>query len=83
MELENDEAALQTFLEDENLVVGIDGDDMGTNPTTTLEGVHDRIVSSKTLQCYVGEIINFLLWCVESKPNWLTANGMDHIAHII
>ena len=33
MELENDEAALQNFLEDENLVVGIDADDMGTDPT--------------------------------------------------
>ena len=58
-------------------------DDVGTDPTITLEGVHDSIVSSKTLQCYMGEIIKFLLWCVENKLNWLTANGTDHIAHII
>ena len=83
VELENDMAALHNFLEDENLVVGIDADDMGTDPTITLEGVHDSIVSSKTLQCSVGEIIKFLLWCVGNKPNWLIADGMYHIAHII
>ena len=74
MELKNNEAALQNFLEDENLVVDIDADDMGTDPTITLEGVHDCIVSSRTLQCYLGEIMKFLLWCVENKPNWLMAN---------
>ena len=83
MELENNEAALQNFLEDETLVVGIDADDVGTDPTITLEGVCDSIVSSRTLQCYVGEIMKFLLWCVENKPNWLMANGTDHIAHIM
>ena len=64
-------------------MVGIDADDVGTNPTITLEGVHDSIVSSRTLQCYVGEIMKFLLWCVENKPNWLMANETDHIAHIM
>ena len=59
MELENDKAALHNFLEDENLVVGIDADDVGTDPTITLEGVHDSIVSSKTLQCYVGRSLSF------------------------
>ena len=83
MELENDEAALQNFLEDKNLVVGINADDMGTDPTITLEGVHDSIVSSRTLQCYVWVIMKFLLWCVENKPNWLMADGTDHIAHIM
>ena len=51
--------------------------------TSTLEGVHDSIVSSRTLQCYVGEIMKFLLWCVGHKPNWLMADGTDHIAHIM
>ena len=83
MELENDEAALHNFLEDENLVVAIDAEDVGANPTITLEGVHDSSVSSKTLQCYIGEIIMFLLWCVGNKPNWLMANGTDCIAHIM
>ena len=83
MELENNEAALQNFLEDENLVVGINADDMGTNPPITLEGVCDSIVSSRTLQCYMGEIMKFLLWCVENKPNWLMADGTDCIAHIM
>ena len=64
-------------------MVGIDADDVGTDPTITLEGVHDRIVSSKTLQCYTGEIMKFLLWCVENKPNWLAADGTDCIAHIM
>ena len=67
MELENNKAVLQNFLEDENLVVGINADDMGTNPTITLEGVHDSIVSSRTLQCYMGEIMRFLLWCVVTQ----------------
>ena len=52
MELDNDnngEAALHNFLEDENLEVGIDPDDVGTNATITLEGVCDSIVSSRTL----------------------------------
>ena len=31
----------------------------------------------------MGEIIKFLLWCVGNKPNWLTADGGDHIAHIM
>ena len=83
MELKNNKAVLQNFLEDENLVVGIDADDMGTNLTITLEGVHDSIFSSRTLQCNMGEIMKFLLWCVENKPNWLTADGTDHIAHIM
>ena len=83
VELENDEAAPQNLLEDENLLVGIDADDMGTDPTITLEGVHDSIVSSRTLQCYMGEIMKFLLWSVDNKPNWLTANGTDRIAHIM
>ena len=83
MELENNEEVLQNFLEDKTLGVGIDADDVGTNPTITLEGVHDSIVSSKTLQCYMGEIMKFLLWCVENKTNWLTANGTDRIAHIM
>ena len=69
---DNDEAALHNLLEDENLVVGIDADEVGTNPTITLGGVCDSIISSKTLQCYMGEIIKFLLWCVGNKPNWLT-----------
>ena len=56
---------------------------MGTNPTNTLEGVCDSIVSNKTLKCYMGEIMKFLLWCVENKPNWLTADGTDHIALIL
>ena len=64
-------------------MVGIDADDVGTDPTITLERVHDSIVSSRTLQCYMGEIMKFLLWSVENKPNWLTANGTDHIAHIM
>ena len=86
MELENDdnnEAAIHNFLEDKNLEVGIDADDVGTNPTITLEGVHGSIASSKTLQGYVGEIIKFLVWCVGNKPNWLTDDGRHHIAHIM
>ena len=86
MELDNDnndEATLHNFLEDEILVVGIDADDVGTDPPITLDGVRDSIVSSKTLQCYVGEIMKFLLWCVGNKPNWLMANGRDCIAHIM
>ena len=35
------------------------------------------------LQCYVGEIMKFILWCGENKPNWLMANGTDHIARIM
>ena len=31
----------------------------------------------------MGEIIKFLVWCVGNKPNWLTDNGRDHIAHIM
>ena len=27
--------------------------------------------------------MKFLLWCVENKPNWLTADGTDCIAHIM
>ena len=64
-------------------MVGIDADDIGTNPTITLEGVCDSIVSSRTLQGYRGEIMKFLLWCVENKPNWLMAHGTDYIAHIM
>ena len=64
-------------------MVGIYADDVGTNPTITLEGVCDSIVSSRTLQCYVREIMKFLLLCVENKPNWLMADGTDHIAHIM
>ena len=56
---------------------------MGTDPTITLEGVCDSIASSMTLHCYMGEIMKFLLWCVENKPNWLTADGTDCIAHIM
>ena len=48
MELENNEAALHNYLEDENLVVGINADDVRTDPTIILEGVRDSIVSSKT-----------------------------------
>ena len=84
MELDNDdgEAALHNFQEDENLEVGIDPDDVGTNATITLEGVHDSVVSSSTLRGYMGEIIKFLVWCVGNKPNWLTDDGRDQIAHI-
>ena len=64
-------------------MVGIDADDMGTDPTITLEGVCDSIVSSRTLQCYVGEIMKFILWHVENKPNWLMADGTDCIATIM
>ena len=64
-------------------MVGIHADDVGTDPTIILEGVHDSIVSSWTQQCYVGEIMKFLLWCVENEPNWLMADGTDHIAHIM
>ena len=80
---DNDEAALHNFLEDENLEVGIDPDDVGTNATITLEGVRDSVVSSRTLRGYVGEIIKFLVWCVGNKPNWLMDDGRDQIAHII
>ena len=27
--------------------------------------------------------MKFLLWCGENKPNWLTADGTDCIAHIM
>ena len=86
MELDNDDndkAALHNLLEAKNLEVGIDADDVGTNPTITLEGVCDSIVSCKTLRDYVGEIIKFLVWCVWNKPNWLTDDGRDCIAHIM
>ena len=63
-------------------MVGIDADDMGTDPTITLDGVCDSIVSTRTLQGYVGEIIKFLVWCVGNNPNWLTDNGRACIAHI-
>ena len=63
-------------------MVGVDADDVGTNPTITLDRVHDSIVSTRTLQGYVGEIIKFLVWCVGNKPNWLTDDGRDCIAHI-
>ena len=79
---DNDEAALHNFLEDEKLEVGIDVDDAGTNPTITLEGVRDSVVSSRTLRGYVEEIIKFLVWCVGNKPNWLMDDGRDQIAHI-
>ena len=81
---DNDEKALHIILEDENLEVGIDADDVGTNPTTpiTLEGVRDSIVSSKTLRGYVGEIIKFIVWCARNKRNWLTDDGRDCIVHI-
>ena len=85
MESDNDdigEAALHNFVEDENLEVGIDPGDVGTNSTITLEGVRDSVVASATLQAYMGEIIKFLVWCVGNKPNWLTDDGRDQIAHI-
>ena len=31
----------------------------------------------------MGEIIKFLVWCVGNKPNWLTGDGRDRIAHIM
>ena len=31
----------------------------------------------------MGEIIKFLVWCVRNKPNWLTDDGRDQIAHIM
>ena len=85
MELDNDdngEATLHNFLQDKNLEVGIDPDDVGTNATITLEGVRDSVVSSMTLRGYVGVIIKFLVWSVGNKPNWLTDDGRDQIAHI-
>ena len=60
------EADLEQMIEDE-----------ADNPSThsissiTIHSVRDGVVAQNTLKTYCMEILKFLNWCRENKPNWL------------
>ena len=48
-------------------MVGIDADDVGTNPTITLEGVRDSIVSSRTMLHGGDHEVPTVVWGKQAK----------------
>ena len=59
------EAELEQMIEDES------GDPSNHSSSITIHSIRDGVVAPHTLQTYCTEILKFLNWCRENKPNWL------------
>ena len=59
------EAELEQTIEDEA------GNSSNHSSSITIHSVRDSVVAPHTLRTYCMEILKFLNWCRENKPNWL------------
>ena len=59
------EAELEQMIEDEA------GNPSNHSSSITIHSVCDSVVAPHTLKTYCAEILKFLNWCRENKPNWL------------
>ena len=61
------EAELEQMIEDEA------GNPSNHSSSITIHSVRDSVIAPHTLKTYCTEILKFLNWCRENKPNWLQA----------
>ena len=61
------EAELEQMIEDEA------GNPSNHSSSITIHSICDSVVAPHTLKTYCSEILKFLNWCRENKPNWLQA----------
>ena len=70
------EADLEQMIEDE-------ADNPSTHSSSiTIHSVRDGVVVQNTLKTYCTEILKFLNWCRENKPNWLQAVALLRLDEI-
>ena len=70
------EADLELMIEDE-------ADNPSTHSSSiTIHSVRDGVVAQNTLKTYCTEILKFLNWCRENKPNWLQAVALVRLDEI-
>ena len=57
----------------EHMMEGEAGNPSNHSSSITISSVRDGVVVPHTLKMYCKEILKFLNWCRENKPNWLQA----------
>ena len=70
------EAELEQMIEDEA------GNPSNHSSSITIHSVCDGVVAPHTLKTYCMEILKFLNWCRENKPNWLQAVALLRLDEI-
>ena len=70
------EAELEQMIEDEA------GNPSNNSSSITIHSVRDSVVAPHTLKTYCTEILKFLNWCRENKPNWLQAVALLQLDEI-
>ena len=70
------ETELEQMIEDES------GDPSNHSSSITIHSIRDGVVAPHTLQTYCMEILKFLNWCRENKPNWLQSVALLRLDEI-
>ena len=70
------EAELEQMIEDEA------GNPSTHSSSIMIHSVRDGVVEQNTLKTYCTEILKFLNWCRENKPNWLQAVALLRLDEI-
>ena len=66
----------------EQMIEGKAGNRSNHSSSITIHSVHDGVVAPHTLKTYCTEILKFLNWCRENKPNWLQAVALLQLDEI-
>ena len=70
------EAELEQMIEDEA------GNPSNHSSSITIHSIRDGVVAPHTLKTYCTEILKFLNWCRENKPNWLQSVALLRLDEI-
>ena len=70
------EADLEELIEDES------GDPSNNSSSIMIHSIRDGVVAPHTLRTYCTEILKFLNWCRENKPNWLQSVALLRLDEI-
>ena len=66
----------------EQMMEGEAGNPSNHSSSITIHSVCDGVVAPHTLKTYCTEILKFLNWCRENKPNWLQAVALLQLDEI-
>ena len=66
----------------EQMMEGEAGNPSNHSSSISVHSIHDGTVAPHTLKTYCTEILKFLNWCRENKPNWLQAVALLRLDEI-
>ena len=66
----------------EQMMEGKAGNPSNHSSSITISSICDSVVAPHTLKMYCKEILKFLNWCRENKPNWLQAVALLQLDEI-